>query len=270
MNKYLRTWLLGSNIGWLRDIGTRSVRNTHAKRHAAHQKATFDLLFPEGGNARVLNGPFSGMVYLNESVWGSITPRWIGSYESWLWPVVEEIIASSYTRIIDVGCAEGYYAVGFARALPGAEVFAYDLDPESRAQVARLWRLNGQPGKLSIHGLLDHRELSRLGTPGSLLVCDIEGGEMQLLNPALCSALTQMDILVEVHETGSTSVAANAKVLQERFQTSHEAAVIRDVTRATELQHVSHLDTATLKKATSEGRPYEQMWLWLKANRSPQ
>jgi len=169
MNKYLRTWMLGSGIPFLRDMATRSVRRTHAKRHAEHQRTIHVLLYPDGGAPRVLNGPFAGMLYLNEAVWGSITPRWIGSYESCLWPALREIIARRYSRIIDVGCAEGYYAVGLCRALPSAEVFAYDLDPDSRAQVRRLWQLNDSPGKLTVGGLLDHAELQRLAAPGSLL-----------------------------------------------------------------------------------------------------
>jgi len=31
------------------------------------------------------------------------------------------------TVFLDVGCAEGYYAVGFALSAPETEVFAYDI-----------------------------------------------------------------------------------------------------------------------------------------------
>lgn len=264
MNKYLRNWMQGSSIPWLRNIATRSVRRTHAKRHAAHQRTLHALLFKDGETPRVLNGPFKGMAYLNEPVWGSVTPRWIGSYESCLWPVVNEIIKAPYARIIDVGCAEGYYAVGLSRALPQAEILAYDLDPDSRLQVRKLWELNGSPGKLSVHGLLDHAELNRLGTPGSLLVCDIEGGEMQLLDPSACAALKNLDILVEVHGTASGSVESNAAALHQRFTATHRIQEITEASRATAFDHVSHLEPAVLKKAMSEGRPEAQVWLWMK------
>jgi SAM-dependent methyltransferase len=265
MNKYLRTWMLGSPIPWLRDIATRSVRKTHAKRHAEHQRKVYEILYPDGGTPRVLNGPFAGMHYLNEPVWGSITPRWIGSYESCLWPVVEEIVGRDYRRVIDVGCAEGFYAVGLARALPQGEVLAFDLDRDSRAQVLKLWQLNGQPGKLSVHGLLDHRELTRLGTPGSLLVCDIEGGEMELLDPAACPALSRLDILVEVHQLGAVTPAANAVTLTRRFESTHEIVQVDESSRATSFAHVEPLDPELRRKAMSEGRPYPQLWLWMKA-----
>jgi len=260
--------MLGSPIPWLRNIATRSVRATHAKRHAAHQARIFDLLYQPGETPRVLNGPFAGMLYLNEPVWGSITPRWIGSYESCLWPVVNEIIKRSYARVIDVGCAEGYYAAGFCRSLPGAEVFAFDLDPDSRIQVQKLWKLNGSPGRLTVRGLLNHAELERLASLGHLLVCDIEGGEMQLLDPAACPALNGLDILVEVHQTGGASPEANAAILKQRFASTHEIIQIDEKARATHFDHVSHLDGDTLKKAISEGRPYPQVWLWMKSLRN--
>ncbi len=265
MNKYLRNWMLGSNIAWLRDMATRSVRQTHARRHAGHQKAMRALLFPEGGTPRVLNGPFEGLKYLDEAVWGSITPRWTGSYESCLWPAVRDIVNRGYSRIIDVGCAEGYYAAGLCRALPHAEVHAFDLDPDSRAQVQRLWELNGKPGRLTVGGLLDHAGLQKLAQPGTLLICDIEGGEMQLLNADACPALRTTDILVEVHETGKKSVADNAAALRTRFQSTHDISTLDDSLRVVVYDHVQALDEAQLKKAMSEGRPYAQVWLWMKA-----
>lgn len=265
MNKYLRTWMLGSSIPWLRDMATRSVRKTHAKRHAEHQRTLYALLYKDGEEPKVLNGPFAGMTYLNEPVWGSVTPRWIGSYESCLWPVVNEIITRGYTRVIDVGCAEGYYAVGLSRALPKAEVLAYDLDPDSRTQVRKLWQLNDSPGKLKVHGLLDHEELSNLAAPNCLLISDIEGGEMQLLDPAACPALRKLDILVEVHQTGNVSPETNAATLRQRFESTHDIVQIDESTKVTHFAHVDHLEPQVLKKAISEGRPYPQVWLWLKA-----
>jgi hypothetical protein len=269
MNKYLRTWMLGSSIPWLRGIATRSVRKTHAQRHTEHQRTVYGRLYLADEHPRVLNGPFTGMAYLNEAVWGSITPRWIGSYESCLWPAVEEIIARGYGRVVDVGCAEGYYAVGLARALPRSEILAYDLDKDSRAQVLKLWRQNQQPGRLSVHGLLDHSELDKLGgeKSGMLLICDIEGGEMSLLDPELCPALRSMDILVEVHQTGAVTPAANGLLLKRRFGETHEIQEIDESMRATDFDHLDGLDPDLRRKAVSEGRPYPQIWLWMKARR---
>lgn len=264
MNKLLRNGLLRSGIPFLRDIAIRSVRRAHARRHGAFQAEAYPRLYPQGGPPVVLNGPFAGMLYLNEPVWGSITPRWIGSYESCLWDVVNEIIARRYECIIDVGCAEGYYAVGLCRALPGATVHAHDLDRDSLRQVVRLWKLNGSPGRLETGGRLDAGGLARCGRPGSLLVCDIEGGELGLLDPGACAALRAMDVLVEVHRAGGETVAANADRLRRRFESTHAIVTRDDSHRVREYARISALDEPRRGQALSEGRPSDQVWLWMK------
>lgn len=264
MNKYFRNWLMNSSVPFFRDIAIRSVRQTHAHRHAAHQLLVYNALYSGNQNPKILNGPFTGMLYLNEPVWGSITPRWIGCYERALWPILEEIVSRGYSRILDIGCAEGYYAAGLCHVLPQSEVFAFDKDPESQRQLDKLWKLNGSPGTLHINGLLDHAGLTRLGTPGALLICDIEGGEMDLLTPGDCEALTKMDVLVEIHETGTATVADNADALKERFSSSHSIETLYELRDSTSLKGVESLSPDALNKATSEGRPYKQVWLWMR------
>ena len=57
----------------------------------------------EGGPPRVLTGPFSGLPYLDETVWGSIVPMWLVSYEWELGGTVSEIIDRGYATVVDVG-----------------------------------------------------------------------------------------------------------------------------------------------------------------------
>ena len=59
-------------------------------------------------------GPFAKMKYSFESHGSSIVPKLVGSYEAPLESWIEEAIKNGYNRIIDIGCAEGYYAVGLA------------------------------------------------------------------------------------------------------------------------------------------------------------
>ena len=81
----------------------------------------------------VLNGPFKGMKYPEFLSLGStLIPKLIGSYEAELHPIIDEIIACGYEEIWDVGCAEGYYAVGLALMSPTSKIRAYDIDIHSR------------------------------------------------------------------------------------------------------------------------------------------
>jgi methylase of polypeptide subunit release factors len=52
--------------------------------------------------------------------------------------------------VIDIGAAEGYYAIGFARRLPAARVIASDLDPVARLLCWLLARRNGVGDRVSV------------------------------------------------------------------------------------------------------------------------
>jgi hypothetical protein len=123
------------------------------------------------------------MPYLDEIVWGPIAPKWIGSYEAELHKIVERIVSGGYSRIVNVGCAEGYYAIGLASRMPGTEVFAFDIDPIARQQTARLASIVGVADRVNIRGKCTAASLEELIGDNTLLAIDIEGFEVQLLDP---------------------------------------------------------------------------------------
>lgn len=73
----------------------------------------------------VASGPFAGMRLHPEY---SELPKFLGTYEANLHPAIRRLTARRYDVILNIGCAEGYYAIGFARAVPGAQVQAFDTD----------------------------------------------------------------------------------------------------------------------------------------------
>lgn len=218
----------------------------------------------------VLSGPFAGMKYFNEVVWGPIEPRWLGTYEQELHPIIERIFQTNYSNVIDVGSAEGYYAVGLAVRFPLARVYSYDIDPWARSQQRRLARLNGVDN-LKIGKRCTSAELTDHISGRALLVCDIEGGEYDLLNPNETPALRKCDILVELHDHGGYHFTpqSGADELASSFSASHEITRI-DVAPS---RCVSTLDAKIRAKLTAqeladsiaEHRSPGQLWLWLEA-----
>jgi methylase of polypeptide subunit release factors len=65
----------------------------------------------------------------------------IGCYESQLHSWINDSIAYGYDKILDVGCAYGYYAVGFALKSRTSTVYACDTDQRARENTAELARL---------------------------------------------------------------------------------------------------------------------------------
>lgn len=217
------------------------------------------ILKRDGG--RIAHGPFRGMSYAVPATEGGFVPRRLGVYEAGLAPVIEEIITAAYPRIIDIGCAEGYYAVGLARRMPEARIEAHDTDPRARAACARLARDNGVEDRVVIAGDIGHADIAGLGAEETLVLCDIEGGERALLDPVLAPVLREVDILVEAHEG---IVPGIATLLIERFSPTHRIRKLGRVLMPEALpawsESLSDLDRLLM---LWEWRAAPTPWLWM-------
>ena len=89
-------------------------------------------------------------------------PKLVGSYEAELHGVIEQIVATDYQVVVDVGCAEGYYANGLARRLPSARVYAFDTDPEARHLCEAMAALNGVEKRVIVGGKCEPDDLNAL------------------------------------------------------------------------------------------------------------
>lgn len=171
----------------------------------------------------VSGGPFEGMKYIGDSHGSRLVPKLIGSYELELHDVIVEILASPPSVVVDVGCAEGYYAVGFATALPNATIFAYDIDPGSRKLCDELGALNGIDKNLVIRGECNCEELESLPLDNALILCDCEGYELDLLCPDKAPSLKNARMLVELHDFSVPGITAE---LLRRFKKTHHLELI--------------------------------------------
>ena len=213
------------------------------------------------GGGTVLSGPFAGMAYAVEVSEGGRAPRLLGAYEASLHPVIETVISRGYPQILDIGCAEGYYAVGLALRMPGATVHARDSDPGARALCAALAVANGVAERLQIGPEVSHADFALCTKAPTFILCDIEGAEAALLDPAKAPALTQADILVEVHEGLRPGLIAS---LEGRFAPSHHVTRIDRALRPDLLpawaETLSDLDRLLL---LWEWRASPTPWLWM-------
>lgn len=214
-------------------------------------------------------GPFQGMAFIAQSAEGCHVPKLLGCYEQPLHGLLASLPARGYDTVLNVGCAEGYYAVGLARLLPRAQVRAHDLNPQARQACQELARRNGVQDRVQVGGLLRPQDLAGLGHGRTLLVCDIEGAELELLDPSLAPALAGMDILVESHECLRPGIT---RALGERLASSHHLRLIQDDGQR-QLQPMpawfmglDHLDQLL---ATWEWRSGPTPWWWMEARTAP-
>jgi hypothetical protein len=216
-------------------------------------------LRPVLGN-QVLSGPFQGMILPESVSWrdGDFMPKLLGSYESNLRAVVLQAVQRAPAAVINIGCAEGYYAIGLARAIPPAVVYAFDSDRAATAICTQAAELNGVTDRVIVGGQSCLAEISRILDLHEhvLLFLDCEGAERELLDPTEISNLANCDIIVETH--GDDIVDE----LISRFGVTHTVVEIeqggRNPNEQPELHRLHESDRWLLM---DEGRPESMRWL---------
>src|SRR5450432_1000849 len=104
---------------------------------------------------KVLAGPFAGMIYVEQSVGSLLLPKLVGSYECEIKNIVEEICTGDYDTIIDVGSAEGYYAVGFARRMSDVRIVAFESEVKGRKLCKKMAAINNIENRITQRGSCD-------------------------------------------------------------------------------------------------------------------
>jgi hypothetical protein len=216
----------------------------------------------------VLDGPFAGLRYVDQSVGSMWWPKILGTYELELAPAVGRLCAEQPAWVIDIGAAEGYYAVGMAWRCPQTRVIAFEGDQAGRKLQEELAVLNHVDDRLHIEGFCDADALRRALSVanGGLIICDIEGGELALLNPEIAPDLVDdpWTLLVEIHDHVDPTIA---DTLIARFGDTHSVEEI--VSRP---RHATDLPAAVRRQLLArwipayldERRPGPMRWLLLR------
>ncbi|WP_374470412.1 hypothetical protein [Phenylobacterium sp.] len=177
---------------------------------------------------RIWSGLFEGMDYVAEAAEGALIPRLLGVYEAELQPHLRAFLAEGPEVIVDVGCAEGYYAVGLARAAPGVVVHAHDIDPRAREACAVLAARNGVADRVKVGGEFRPTDFEAFAGRRTLVIVDAEGAELDVLQPELSPALAGMSLVVETHDVYRPGALAT---MIARFEPTHEITVVRQGSR---------------------------------------
>lgn len=214
----------------------------------------------------VATGPFRGMRYLPGSVGSSYMPKLLGTYEKELHGFISDLKNSGVQTIFDVGAAEGYYAVGLALMLPKARVVAFETKERGRALLRNLAEANQVSEKITILGQCDPQLLAQnmRWQNNVLVVCDVEGAEQTVLDPALVPMLNDARIICETHDC---YVPGITELLCSRFRPTHSVHIIDAAARKAEdfdsfvPSWLTLMWSPILTWCMSEGRPKNMRWI---------
>jgi hypothetical protein len=223
-------------------------------------------------NNRVQSGPFAGMnleltPLSNRNLLGYL----LGTHELELHPVVETIVARNYPRIINIGAADGYYALGLAGRMTNAVVEAYEALEQHHSLLRKAAERNGVADRVLLRGLCTSDILNESlgdGSCNAFLLADIEGAEMQLLDPAKVPGLRKTDMLIETHDVLQPGCSDCLKL---RFSETHLIEIL-----PTRPRRLADLPSLTIPRWTglmpsllvelmNERRMGRQEWMFLSA-----
>lgn len=241
-------------------LEARRRRRREKRRRRAHRIAA---AIGTHSGLKVQRGPFAGLRYPSADAAGSeLVPKLLGTYEAEVHPFVERIIAGGWRRVINIGCGEGYYAVGLAQRMPEARIHAFDLDVEARQQCEALARANGVADRVQVEGACTKERLRALTEEAAAIIIDCEGCELELLEPDRVPGLLGCDLLVEVHELTGANRAR--EVLLARFSETHASALRRYTGRDPEAYpFLAFLPPRDRRYAVDEFRSRGLEWLYL-------
>ena len=217
----------------------------------------------------VRSGPFKGMKYSQAEAAGSaLIPKLLGSYECELHPIIERLIEKGYDDVIDVGCAEGYYATGMTLRLPLARIHAYDTNEKARALCSAMTKLNGVADRVSIQTTCTPETLITFPKPGrTLVIVDCESYEKVLFTPAVRDALKGCDVLIEMHDFLDVTISTELEAL---FAATHQLTNVLSTDDIQKARHYQYPELIGLPvrarfQLLAEGRPMIMEWLLAEA-----
>lgn len=214
---------------------------------------------------QIMSGPFAGLHYVENSTGGAYFPKLLGTYEKELTPYFEELKKVDFKKIVNVGGGEGYFAVGLARAFPKARVDVYEPEFYGCYLMDKMASQNNVRSQLSINAKLcftNDLQNSLQETVPSLVVMDVEGAELQLLDPDKVPGLLYSHIVVEIHDSVSPDLGT---AIINRFAKSHSLTEIWQQDRMlSDMPFKTTFFKKQFLKLMHEGRGSKMRWFYFK------
>jgi len=219
-------------------------------------------------NGIVRYGPFAGMHWLDNPRRGRSEQGVIllGLYEQ---EVIENLVkAPEHFRVfVDVGAADGYYAVGLLHSGRVDRSVAFETVSEFREGIARLATENNVSEKITILGtaadsFVDVLRAQKVVPHETMLLMDIEGAEFKVLTDEVFAFLKDSLIVVETHAHIFADPQGEIDRLIENASKTHRVTAWypgpRNPWAIKELDSYAEIDRWIL---CSEGRFEVQQWL---------
>jgi hypothetical protein len=178
---------------------SRWREETVRQRHERISLEVYDLL-----NGTVTYGPFKGLKLTRFPYWGSfdLGSQCLGLYELEVLEILRKLSPVSDRLFIDIGAADGYYALGMLYANKCAKAICFEKSERGRETIQQNAKLNNLESGLFVLGEATSESilgLSPTDLVGAVVIIDIEGYEFELLTETVLRQLKNCTLIIEIH-----------------------------------------------------------------------
>ncbi|RYD96674.1 MAG: hypothetical protein EOP50_06410 [Sphingobacteriales bacterium] len=185
----------------------------------------------ERTGSQIFFGPFATL-RIPEELFPHLTiGEMIGTYESCLHGVINELIVQRPQSVVIIGANNGYYCAGLAYTMRPQRLLAFEMVPRLHPIARSWWECNDLP-PMDLQGEATPEVLRNIQAPVDLLICDCEGAEEELLQPEAYTWQKDASIIVELHDFYRPGLTQR---LVERFSESHDIRLLQDDPQELEL-----------------------------------
>lgn len=212
-------------------------------------------------------GPMKGFQLDQASSWNAadLGSKMFGLYEQEVLSLLQ-MQSGGKDVIVNLGAADGYYGVGLVKAGVFAKSICYEASEAGREVIAKTAALNQVADRVDIRGEARPDFPQVLAAEGidlsrCLVLCDIEGGEFDILSAECLASLAKSILVIELHEfmvpDGVALAQALIARLERHFNVSFATTGSRDLSAFPELENVNDTDRWLI---CSEGRGKRMTW----------
>lgn len=219
--------------------------------------------------SEVKYGHLKGM-RLKSTTWSKrdIGSLLLGEYEKQVIDYVQTL-PTKYSVFIDVGAADGIYAVGFLKNGRFETTYCFESIESSRNSILTNAIANAVESRIRILETATANFLKNLVNNYSVelskafVLIDIEGGEYDLLSLDNLQMLKESTVIVEIHQDVNDYAAKYEKLLKIASDIFDVQTLTRSCNPRTEFLEIKEWPDEDRQILFSEGRRYAMEWLVL-------
>lgn len=280
--RHFRTVVDSVKTGGLRQTGRRGVmwfgqRVLGVRPDITQHRYVLSERICQEFDFTVRYGPLAGL-RLNPESWWSAADRGamiLGLYEM---QVLQELaeFCDGTRPLVDVGAADGYYAIGAVRAGLAPRALCFEATSEGQDVIRANAAANDVADRIEILGTADKGFLDQIPddywneSQASVFLFDVEGGEFDLLTDEVLFQLRNSFVIVELHEPigdRDSKAAALIERANRQFATRLVGTGPRDPSSISALEAWSDDDRWLLM---SESPAFDMRWLFMEPRQDDQ